>query len=337
MAGERNVEHCRFDAGALDNVLDSGDEEAGAPSEGATGFEDYTKVGVAAFKGPDGGDEEFDVVTRAGHKVPATAIQPFELRLAGGSLGVEQVAEARFESFEGLGQVLGPGLAKNVKVKTLDAFREGVEGVDTESRAGLSGVIKVGLDGRVTRVDAKAARDAEREGLGFEAGELGEGVEGDVGTEASDLRKVGIGEDGSVSVDLGAGLGSATLPCGGAKLLGNEARLGKGTCGSAVGVGGKQRKNTPHSAGFQGHYDLGPALAPNQVDDGQIALQRPLVEHEAGRGYLREINHQGRRNQTSRSMSNFSIQGRPAGPSAERNGSGLNCSTLKTPEPDQSP
>ena len=154
VAGEADIEDGGLDAFVADDVDDTRHEGTGLPGEGAAGFEDDTKVGVALTQGLYLGNEEVDVVVLACHEVAATQVEPLE--------AVEPGSELLFDMDEGVAQVLGTTLTMAMAMEAVDVGgkvdREvGTE--DAETTTGGTRIVEGGLDGAMLGVDTDADAD----------------------------------------------------------------------------------------------------------------------------------------------------------------------------------
>ena len=150
---------------------------------------------------------------------------------------------------------------------------------DTQPGAGNAGVVKVGLDGRILRIDPQAARETADKCPLAEALELGDGIEGDMVAATQYLV--------DIAVRIGRGIGVGGL----SELLEDEARLGSRTCSRTVGVLRQLGENTPHGACLQSHDNFGARFPAHAVDSGQIPVQQFLVENVARRRQFQKVNH----------------------------------------------
>ncbi len=87
------------------------------------------------------------------------------------------------------------------------------------------------------------------------------------------------------------------------ELLENQPRLSQRRRRRPIRMARQLRKNAPHGARLQCHDNLSSRSSPHKIDDRQIALQRPPVEHKTRRRYFREINHQSYFTNAHRSVS----------------------------------
>ena len=239
MAGERHVEHRRMHAGIFDDVLDRRDEAARPPGEGAARFEDQPQAGMAGLEIAQQGDQLVAVVFGVGHQVPAAHVEPPD--------PVEVLPEMLFDGFQRQLQVVRARLAQHVEVQPVDPGGKIVQfiGRNAEARAGDTRVIKVGLHGRILRVDAQAARNAAQQRHRPEALELRDRVEGDMVAATEYLVDIAVGIDGSVGVRRLA------------VLLEYKLRFGGGTRRGTVGMACQLGENAPHGAGLQGYDNFG--------------------------------------------------------------------------------
>ena len=219
------------------------------------------------------GDQLVAVVFGVGHQVPAAHVEPPD--------PVEILPEMLFDGFQRQLQVVRARLAQHVEVQPVDPGGQIVQliGRNAEARAGDTRVIKVGLHGRILRVDAQAARNAAQQRHRPETPELRDRVEGDMVAATEYLVDIAVGIDGSVGVRRLA------------VLLEYKPRFGGGTRRGTVGMACQLGENAPHGAGLQGYDNFGARLAAHAVDHGQIAIQQRLVEDVARRRQLQEVNH----------------------------------------------
>ena len=226
-------------AGIFDDVLDRRDEAARPPGEGAARFEDQPQAGMAGLEIAQQGDQLVAVVFGVGHQVPAAHVEPPD--------PVEILPEMLFDGFQRQLQVVRARLAQHVEVQPVDPGGQIVQliGRNAEARAGDTRVIKVGLHGRILRVDAQAARNAAQQRHRPEAPELRDRVEGDMVAATEYLVDIAVGIDGSVGVRRLA------------VLLEYKPRFGGGTRRGTVGMACQLGENAPHGAGLQGYDNFG--------------------------------------------------------------------------------
>ena len=222
------------------------------------------------------GDQLVAVVLGVGHQMPAAHVEPLH--------PVEALPEAKLHGLQRLAQVLGARFAQHVEVQSLDPLGQTAQlreplGRDAQPRAGHAGIVQIGLDGRIERIDAQSARQPVDERTLAEPFVLREGVERDVVAACDDLVDVAVG------VYRRIGVGRT------AELLADEARFGGGTGRGPVGVFRQLGEDAPHGAGLQRHDDLRARRAAHAVDDRQIAVERRFVEQVTGRRYFGKIDH----------------------------------------------
>ena len=271
MAGKGDVEYGGAYLVVLDDVDHGRDQRAGLPAECAAGFENEFEVGVATFEVPEEMDQVVGVIPLAGHEVAAAHVEPFDLR--------EQVAESLLDPHECLFEVVGGRLAQRVEVQPFDALRQcgQLVGGNAQSRPGGTGVVEVGLYLGVFGVDAQSARHAVAVGhdLGVEVLELAQRVEGDVAAVAQD--------GGEIALGIGRRIGVG----GAAHLFEGEPGLVYGAGGGAGDVFPDDGERLPQGVGLECQYDVDPGGLLDRADELQVAAQACLLEHVAGRWYLR--------------------------------------------------
>ena len=271
VAGKGYVEYGGAYAVVLDDVDHGRYQRARLPAECAAGLEYDLEVGVALLEVAQESYQVVGVVALAGHQVAAAHVEPFDLR--------QQVAESLFDPHEGLLEVVGGRLAQRVEVQPLDALRQvrQLVGRDAQPRTGGTGVVEVGLDLGVFGVDAQSARHAVAVGhdLGVEVLELAQRVEGDVAAVPQDGGEIALG----VGWRIGVG--------GAAHLFEGEPGLVYGAGGGAGDVFPDDGERLPQGVGLECQYDVDPGGLLDRADELQVAAQACLLEHVAGRWYLR--------------------------------------------------
>ena len=180
--------------------------------------------------------------------------------------------------------MLRPRFAQDMEMQPLDpvghpALRLQLLGGHTQPRPRHAGVVEIGLDGRIARIDAQAARDSAQQRHSAEPPELPERIEGQMTAAIENLADVAIGVDRSIGVRRLA------------ELLPHQTGLGGRTGRRPVAVLRQQGEDAPHGARLEGDDHLGARLAAHTVDHREIALQQRFVQQETGRRNPLEINH----------------------------------------------
>ena len=221
-------------------------------------------------------DQVVAIVVGVGHQVAAAHVEPLD--------AVEITAEMPLYGFERLAEMLRPRFAQHMEMQPLDpvgqtALRFQLLGGPSQPRTRHAGVVKIGLHGRIARVDAQTARDAAQQRHCAETAELSERIEGDMAAAIEYLADIAVGVDRSIRV--------RRLP----ELFAYQPGLGGRTGRRAVAVTRQQGEDTPHGARFERDDHLGARLAAHAVDDRKIPRQQTFVQQKTGRGSPLEINH----------------------------------------------
>ena len=159
----------------VDDIANTGDEFACLPTDGFARFHDDLQVRVAFGEVVENVNELVPVVILASDVVTTAKVYPLHLR----EIFAKVLFECSENNFEGVGILF----AECMEMQSFDAVEKfWLEFDFSDAEAGVlaAGIVEVGFDGRVFRVDADACAHAVGECLVFKTLPLRKTVERDV-------------------------------------------------------------------------------------------------------------------------------------------------------------
>ena len=153
MASERGIYDRGLDTMILHDIHHRRQQESGLPRKCTSRLHDDFEVRIFGLERLQQPDQMFRVIVFSCHQMPASHIQPFDMR--------QETAETLFYFSQRLFQIIRTRFAKRMKMQALDTVGQlTIQKVANHSHPGARSarIIQIRFDIRIFRIDAQTAR-----------------------------------------------------------------------------------------------------------------------------------------------------------------------------------